>query len=70
MAGEGQTLAGSRTWKTFRRSASGMVGTASAHLPIRARARFGFRLVCTSHSSLPMKSQPIRAAGSGAGYGV
>jgi len=23
-------------------------------------------LVCTSHSSLPMKSQPIRPAGSGA----
>ena len=66
-AREGQTLAGSRSSMTFRRSASGMVGTASAHLPIRARACFGYRLVCTAHSSLPMKSQLIRAAGSGAG---
>jgi hypothetical protein len=66
-AREGQTLVGSRASKTFRRSASGTDGTDSAHLPIRARARFGSRLVCTSHSSLPMKPQPIRAAGSGAG---
>jgi alkylation response protein AidB-like acyl-CoA dehydrogenase len=50
-------VVGSRASKTFRRLASGMVGTASAHLPIRARARFGSRLVCTSHSSLPMKSR-------------
>lgn len=44
-ARDGQTLVGSRASKTFRRSASGMVGTASAHLPIRARARLGSRLV-------------------------
>ena len=55
-------MVGSRSSKTFRRSASGMMGAASAYLPIRARARFGCRLVWASHTSLPMKSQPIRTA--------
>ena len=63
----GQVLLYSRSSNTFRRSASGMVGAASAHLPIRARARAGCWLVLTSHSSLPMKPQLIRTAGSGSG---
>ena len=49
----GPDAASSRASKTFRRSASGMVDTASAHLPIRARARLGSRLVYTSHGGLP-----------------
>jgi hypothetical protein len=63
----GQPLAGSRASNTVRRSASGMVRTASAQWPIRARARSGSRLVFTTHASLPIRPQPIRAAGSGSG---